>query len=82
MAVLFPGCAQWNPRLEFPERDRCSGEAIYDYPNNQSARLLWYHDHAYGITRTERLCGTGNGILITEDEYGRLVGPTNTIPTR
>ena len=34
-----------------------SGAAIYDYPNGQSARLLWYHDHAYGITRLNAYAG-------------------------
>jgi len=23
----------------------------YYYPNRQSARMLWYHDHAMGIVR-------------------------------
>ena len=27
------------------------GGAVYRYPNNQSARLVWYHDHALGTTR-------------------------------
>src|SRR3974377_1628378 len=29
-----------------------AGSATYYYPMDQSARLLWYHDHAIGITRT------------------------------
>jgi len=27
------------------------GGAVYRYPNNQSARLVWYHDHALETTR-------------------------------
>ncbi|MDD1770955.1 MAG: hypothetical protein LUO79_07710, partial [Methanomassiliicoccales archaeon] len=26
--------------------------AVYEYPNNQPATTLWYHDHALGLTRT------------------------------
>jgi spore coat protein A len=40
--------------------------ADYFYPNNQSARLLWYHDHAFGITRTNAYSGIAAGYLITD----------------
>src|SRR6266436_3125141 len=33
------------------------GEALHYYPNQQSARLLWYHDHAVGITRLNAYAG-------------------------
>ncbi|MCX6923349.1 MAG: multicopper oxidase domain-containing protein [Verrucomicrobia bacterium] len=39
------------------------GAAIYDYPNNQSARLIWYHDHAYGLTRLNAYAGLATGYL-------------------
>ena len=42
------------------------GAAIYDYPNEQSARLLWYHDHAYGITRLNAYAGVATGYIITD----------------
>jgi spore coat protein A len=32
-------------------------EAEYYYPNDQSARLMWYHDHAWGITRLNAYAG-------------------------
>jgi spore coat protein A, manganese oxidase len=36
----------------YPEDWYVSGKsATYYYPNNQDAALLWYHDHAMGITR-------------------------------
>jgi spore coat protein A, manganese oxidase len=34
------------------------------YPNNQSARLMWYHDHAIGITRMNAYAGLASGYLI------------------
>ncbi len=43
------------------------GSAIYDYPNDQSARFLWYHDHAYGITRLNAYAGLATGYLITDE---------------
>jgi spore coat protein A len=43
------------------------GSAFYDYPNGQSARLVWYHDHAYGITRLNAYSGLASAYLITDD---------------
>lgn len=42
------------------------GTADYYYPNNQSERLLWYHDHALGITRLNAHAGLASGYLITD----------------
>ena len=39
-----------------------AGQAEYYYPNDQSARLMWYHDHAYGITRTNAYAGIATGV--------------------
>jgi len=33
------------------------GEAIYEYSNDQPAAMLWYHDHAMGITRLNAYAG-------------------------
>jgi spore coat protein A, manganese oxidase len=49
------------------------GAAIYDYPNNQSARFLWYHDHAYGLTRTNAYGGLATAYLITDDAEAELI---------
>jgi spore coat protein A len=43
-----------------------AGHAIYDYPNETSARLIWYHDHAFGLTRTNVYAGLASGYLITD----------------
>jgi len=43
------------------------GQAEYYYPNNQSARLSWYHDHAMGITRLNAYAGLAAGYLIGDD---------------
>jgi FtsP/CotA-like multicopper oxidase with cupredoxin domain len=49
------------------------GSAIYDYPNRQSARFVWYHDHAYGITRLNAYAGLASAFIITDDEEARLI---------
>jgi len=47
------------------------GSAIYDYPNRQSSRFAWYHDHAYGVTRLNAYAGLASAFLITDDEEAR-----------
>ncbi len=49
------------------------GAAIYDYPNNQSARLVWYHDHAYGITRLNAYAGIASAYIITDRAEADLI---------
>ena len=60
------------------------GEALYRYPNNQSARLVWYHDHAIGITRLNAYAGIASAYIIRDDVEGFLIKnniiPSNEIP--
>jgi spore coat protein A len=49
------------------------GEAVYNYPNDQSARLVWYHDHALGYTRLNAYAGLASGYLITDSAEAQLV---------
>jgi FtsP/CotA-like multicopper oxidase with cupredoxin domain len=49
------------------------GSAIYDYPNDQSSRLVWYHDHAYGITRLNAYAGLASAFLVTDDAEAQLI---------
>ena len=42
-------------------------EAEYYYPNNQSARFVWYHDHAWGITRINAYAGIATGYIIRDN---------------
>ena len=44
-AVKGPSVVNWLPD------DKGTLTDDYWYPNNQSARMMWYHDHAVGITR-------------------------------
>jgi spore coat protein A, manganese oxidase len=43
------------------------GAAEYYYPMNESARFLWYHDHAHGITRLNAYAGLASGVLVRDD---------------
>ena len=57
------------------------GTADYYYPNIQSERLVWYHDHAMGITRLNAYAGMAAGYVITDAVMDALSsGTTPLIP--
>ena len=58
------------------------GEMTFYYTNQQSGRLLFYHDHAYGITRLNVYAGEAAGYLITDPAEDALIfnGTTGVIP--
>jgi FtsP/CotA-like multicopper oxidase with cupredoxin domain len=47
-------------------------EAEYYYTNDQSARLVWYHDHAMGITRINAYAGIASAYVIRDAFEGGL----------
>lgn len=51
-SVLNPGAA--------------ANQAEYYYPNAQTDRFMWYHDHAYGITRTNAYSGIASGYVLVD----------------
>lgn len=62
------------------------GAMTFYYTNQQSARLMFYHDHSWGITRLNVYSGEAAGYLITDDTDQRLInsgvipGAADTIP--
>ena len=40
------------------------GTSVYDYPNNQRATTLWYHDHTLGMTRLNVYAGPAGFYLL------------------
>jgi FtsP/CotA-like multicopper oxidase with cupredoxin domain len=50
-----------------------SGAQTFYYTNQQSARLMFYHDHAWGITRLNVYAGEAAGYVITDATEGSLV---------
>ena len=51
-AVLNPGAA--------------GDEAEYYYPMNQPARMMWYHDHAFGMDRATAYAGVASALVIRD----------------
>ena len=42
--------------------------ALYHYPNQQEAAMLWYHDHAMGINRLN-ICAGMAGLYVVRDSF-------------
>ncbi len=59
--------------------DPGDGSMTFYYSNQQSARLLFYHDHAFGITRLNVYAGMAAGYVITDDFEQDLID-RNIIP--
>ena len=53
--------------MNVPGTKPTSGTASYYYPMDQSARLLWYHDHAAGLTRTNAYAGIASALVLIDD---------------
>jgi len=62
----MPGCEL--------ETDGCS---TFYYTNAMSARLMFYHDHAYGITRLNVYAGMAAGYLLTDTVDQDMINGTN-----
>ena len=66
--------------------DPGDGAQTFFYTNQQGARLMWYHDHAWGITRLNVYAGEAAPYVITDDAEKKLIadgtipGPAFTIP--
>jgi len=69
-----------------PDMNVCNavddGCQTFYYTNQQSARLLFYHDHSWGITRLNVYAGEAAGYLITDDTEKALASvlPAEQIP--
>jgi FtsP/CotA-like multicopper oxidase with cupredoxin domain len=49
---------------------------LTEYPNGQAATMLWYHDHAMGVTRFNIFAGLSGTYLIRDAEEDRLGLPS------
>jgi FtsP/CotA-like multicopper oxidase with cupredoxin domain len=59
-----------------PSDDGCQ---TFYYTNEQSARLMFYHDHAWGITRLNVYAGEAAGYLVTDDVEKALTASTGAL---
>lgn len=57
-----------------------AGQAEYFYPNNQGARMLWYHDHALGITRLNAYAGLASAYVITDSYESQTMSVGYNVP--
>jgi spore coat protein A, manganese oxidase len=51
---------------EFARKGPFPNDGIFYYPNDQPATMLWYHDHAVGITRLNVVAGLAGLYFIRE----------------
>jgi len=53
-----------------------SNAAVYQYPNTQPATMLWFHDHALGLTRINVFSGLAAAYLLRDQfDTGRTDNP-------
>jgi FtsP/CotA-like multicopper oxidase with cupredoxin domain len=67
-----PDMAPADPSTLIP----AGGSTTLYYPNQQSGRLMFYHDHAYGITRLNVYGGMAAGYLLTDPRERALTDGT------
>ena len=51
---------------QIPSAPQAAGQALYQYPNDQRAATLWYHDHTLGITRANVYTGLAGFYLLRD----------------
>jgi FtsP/CotA-like multicopper oxidase with cupredoxin domain len=55
------------------------GTAVFQYPNDQAATTMWYHDHTLGMTRSNVYAGPAGFYLLRggpgDEVVGTLPGP-------
>jgi FtsP/CotA-like multicopper oxidase with cupredoxin domain len=59
------------------------GSQTYYWPNRQSGRMMFYHDHTYGTTRLNVYAGEVGGYLLAdpaEEDMLKALGVPGTIP--
>ncbi|MCJ7551347.1 MAG: multicopper oxidase domain-containing protein, partial [Anaerolineae bacterium] len=75
-----PDMAGPNVPLGVPDCSaKTDGCQTFYYTNQQSARLMFYHDHAWGITRLNVYAGEAAGYLISDPTEQALLA-SGTIP--
>lgn len=65
-----------RPDLGVPD---CTGTgdgcSTFYYTNQQSARLMFYHDHMWGMTRLNVYAGVAAGYVLTDGTEQKLIAP-------
>lgn len=53
--------------MNIPGLPSIPGTANHYYPNDTSARLMWFHDHAMGYTRLNAYAGLASAYILVDD---------------
>ena len=68
-AKAAPATGAWEP-----------GASVFDYPNNQRATTLWYHDHSLGMTRLNVYAGPAGFYLLRGGPGDAVLDSTTGLP--
>lgn len=68
---------QTDPPSPTATNDPGDGSLTFYYNNQNSARLMFYHDHAFGITRLNVYAGVAAGYILTDFIEQDLINGTN-----
>jgi FtsP/CotA-like multicopper oxidase with cupredoxin domain len=80
--TLKKGASQKNvPDMVQPAADGSGGWDTWYYTNQQSARMLWYHDHSYAMTRHNVYAGEAAPYIISDKWEDDLIDGTNNTGT-
>ena len=63
-------------------RDWGPGRAVFQYPNDQRATTLWYHNHALGVTRLNVYAGPAGRAEGGGARHARRAGESGAGETR
>lgn len=64
------------PDMDVRDDNNMGMQTLY-YTNAQSARLMFYHDHSYGITRLNVYAGEASPYILTDEVEQDLINRTN-----
>jgi FtsP/CotA-like multicopper oxidase with cupredoxin domain len=70
--------AWWTPQLKITGRS--FGGTTYQYPNEQEATTLWFHDHTLGVVRENVYAGLAGFYLIRDSRDTGLEDNPITLP--
>lgn len=74
-----------HPKAWFTKGEYITGSQFvtsnYNYPNEQEAATLWYHDYTFDIARLNVLMGL-SGFYIVRDPANKLESRRNCLPAR
>ena len=76
-AVASNTVGQTTPPAPGATNNPGDGGLTFYYTNQQSARLMFYHDHSYGITRLNVYSGEAAGYVLTDQVEQDMIAGTD-----